>query len=518
VKDNRIVSKIGEGWPVVSAGGNNKLTLTYWDGEEIKTLNQDQGMVLDIRGRVNVALRGMKEPPSHAAVGKSLTHLFGVAGNFRLTSGPKGATLSTTGQLKWTPTADQIGVQQFSYTVIVGGQSIARVSSIEVVSAEVAKQVGGDAGKLSQLMSLELGEGTATYTRGLDGKSALVLREGQLLVLNADGTTVDKGFDLPQTFTRIREREEYYIAVTQEPSAMLILDKETLKPIRTIKLLYKATTDLALHPNLPFTYIATDQPVEGEARYRVVVVDETNGEIREPENVVGTFLAVSPDGRHLYTGYKDLYRRGTRLFMNPDGRIWDSPQYGNIDILMIYDIDRGTKLALRKYKDNAGANGAGLAVSPDGKRLSYLSFSGYPAGSGAIPAWNPTDLEKKPVGYPCKGRTSATKMTYHPVLPMVLVPTETGCILFNRETGDEEKDRVKLPESVDGAKVEDAQFSPDGLSVVLQVRHAGTAYLKKLPLRLNSEEIKSISRGVPAMAPVPPKPEPSRSTTNEPRA
>ena len=63
-----------------------------------------------------------------------------------------------------------------------------------------------------------------------------------------------------------------------------------------------------------------------------------DGAVREPRNVVGNSLAIDPGGRWLYTGYEDIYQRGIELFMNPDGRIWDTPQYGSIDLLMIYDL------------------------------------------------------------------------------------------------------------------------------------------------------------------------------------
>jgi hypothetical protein len=146
-----------------------------------------------------------------------------------------------------------------------------------------------------------------------------------------------------------------------------------------------------------------------------------------------------------------------------------------------------------------------LRLSADGKRLTYLSHVGYPLGSGAIPAWDPTDLEKKPVTYECKGKAGATRMSYHPTLPLVVAPAETGVLLFHRESAEEETDRVQLPAgAIDGAKIEDAYFSPDGTNVLVLCRRGEVAQLYKAPLKLTAEEKATVQRGIQSTRPQPP--------------
>ncbi len=501
IVDNRLSIKVGEGWPDPSPSSSGKdVTVTYWDGRAIKKVTQRQWSTLDLRDVRRDGVQSLAAAPAFAAVGQRLTHQFGAKGTYALVSGPTGATLDASGKLAWTPAPDQVGLQDIQFTLTIDGKANQQRASIEVVSAETAQNAGGDPSKLESLLTLNLGEGPVLYTPGLQHKCGLMLRNDELIVVNADGTTLQKRSKLEKQYTQIAERKDYYIALTKEPRAMELLDKTTLKPTRTIKLPYTQLTDMALHPQLPVSFVAVEDSGSEGARYRVLIIDEKSGEVREPDNLIGRYLAIAPDGTQLYTGYKDVYKKGMHLFMNPDGQIWDSPEYGNIDILMVYDLN-GTKTRLSAFKEKAGANGAGLRLSPDGQRLTYLSAVGYPLNSGAIPGWDPTDLVKKPATYECKGKAGATQMNYHPTLPLVVVPAETGALLFDRETGDELKDRLQiLATTLQGARIEDAWFSADGESVILLCRRGTTAFLYKAQLKLSAAEKATAQRGVRAPA------------------
>jgi hypothetical protein len=503
--NDRVQSTVGDGWGDPAAGAMKEVKITYWDGRRIKTIQQAQGSKLDLRGVKPDALKSLAPPPAMVAQGQKLEHAFGGKGTFALEQGPAGATLSPQGKLSWTPADDQVGVQDLRYSVDVDGKKYVSTARIEVVPKDLAREAGNDPAKLESLVRLELGAGPVSYTPGLGWNIGLLLRPDELIIVNGDGTTVQKRAKLAKHYTHVAERGKYFVALSNEAKALDLLDKGTLKPTKSIKLPYRALTDLAVHPTAPLCYVAVEDPADDGPRYRVIVVDEATGDAREPENVVGNSLAIDPSGTRLYTGYKDFYKSGVRLFMNPDGRIWDSPEYGNIDILLVYNLSDSLRPKIKEYKERAGGNGAGLRLSPDGERLTYLSHVGYPVGSGAVPAWDPTDLEKKPVTYECKGKAGATRMNYHPTLPLVAVPAENGVLLFHRETAEEEPDRVRLPAgATDGAKIEDAFFSPDGTNVLVLCRRGEVAQLYKAPLKLTDAEKAKAKRGVQPARPEPP--------------
>lgn len=511
IADDVLSVTVGEGWGDPAPGSAKQVKVTYWDGAEIKSVQADGRSKLELRGKRPEAIRSLAPLPRYAVQGQALSHSFGGRGTFAMVEGPKGATLSPTGVLTWTPASEQVGVQQFRVTLGVGGKTYTYVARIEIVSPETAKMAHAGPAQLDAAMRLELVAGGCAYVPGRAWKTGLVLQGSELIVVNADGITVRQRTKLAKTYTCIAEREGYYVALGGEPKALDLLDKSTLKPMKSIKLPYHALTDLALHPTDQTSYVAVEEAADEGPRYRVIVVDEASGEVREPKNVVGRYLAADPTGRRLYTGYKDIYQKGAELFMNPDGGIWETPKYGDIDILMVYDLSNPAKPQLKAYKEAAGANGSGIRLSPDGKRLTYLSHVGYPLYSGAIPAWDPSDLEKKPVTYECKGKAGATKMTYHPSLPLVAVPGDHGPLFFNRETGDEEKDRVTLaPGTLDNTRVNEVYFSPDGANAILECQRGGTWWLYKVPLVVSAQEKEKLRRGVlpaePPKAPPPPLP------------
>ncbi len=509
IVNDRQSTRVGDGWPEPASGARSDVSITYWDGTRIRKVSQAAGTILDLRGTKPDAIKTLAPAPAAVDVGKVLTHVFGVKGTYALRKGPAGASLDASGKLTWTPRADQAGHQVLRFSITIDEKTYYSAAQVEVVDRKLAS--GGAAGRATNgsagstggavrsepTLPHQLGDGPLICTPGLGFKTTLVLRPDELIILGPDGTTVQSRGKLEKQYTQIAERKDYFVALSKDPRGMDLIDKTTFKSTRTIKLPYRQLTDMVLHPLLPISFVAVEDPVEAGPRYRVVTVDEKTGDAREPENLIGNFLAIDAAGTRLYTGYKDVYQKGTRLFMNPDGRIWDTPEYGNIDILMCYELN-GDKARIRTVKERPGANGSGLRLSSDGERLTYLSFVGYPLYSGAIPAWDPTDIQKKPVTYECKGKAGSAKMNYHPTLPLVVVPTDTGALLFERETGDEQKDRFQKPTLAEGSKVEDAWFSPNGENVILLCRRGNAAYLINAPLKLSAAEKDIAKRGVPA--------------------
>ena len=195
------------------------------------------------------------------------------------------------------------------------------------------------------------------------------------------------------------------------------------------------------------------------------------------------------DGTRLFAGYKDIYKKGDRLLFNPD-RIDVIPEYGSIDILIIYDITRPREPIMLAAKNEAGANGQGIAASRRRPaQVAYLSFVGYPLYSGNIPAWDPQDLAKRPVSYPAKANSADCKhVAFHPLLPITAAPTRTGAVCFERETGAVEPDRLDLRTPIGEVKVNDLIFSPDGRNLILECESQGDHFLRRVKLNLGAAE------------------------------
>jgi hypothetical protein len=255
--------------------------------------------------------------------------------------------------------------------------------------------------------------------------------------------------------------------------------------------------DMVIHPTLKVTYVTIGDRTDNGPHSHVLVVDEATGAVHQPDNAVGNFIAIDAAGAKLYTGYKDIYVKGQTLFVNPDGNIWDTPQYGNIDILMIYNLADPNHPKLDAVRDKVGGNGSGIRLSPDGKRVSYLSFTGFPEFSKCVPAWSPTDMDALPVTYDCAGKANNQLMNYHQSLPLVIIPGNTGPLIFDRESGDISPDRIHIPDDMfKTTKLLDVYFSPDGKSAILKCQNGTKYWLAKAPLKLSDDELQIVRKGV----------------------
>ena len=342
-------------------------------------------------------------------------------------------------------------------------------------------------GKLDALYKLALAGDKHQFAPGL-GNTMLVLEGDQLRRLEPDGFTVRQTLKLPHACGWIGERKDYFVGLSDETRSLDLIDKTTLKVSRSIQMDYPRRYDLALHPGKPACYVSVEKPSDHGLGKSILIVDEASGDVHEPEDFIGTWIRVSPDGKRLYAAYKGFYRKGDRLLVNPD-RIHLIPEYGNIDWLIIYDIT-GRQPQPVDARQEVGGNGQGLTMSADGKRLSYLSFVGYPLHSGNIPAWDPTDLTKRPVSYPAKAnKADCKRIAFHPILPIAAAPSEAGAACFDRETGQFQPNRLDLRTPLgDAVEVLDLFFSPDGNNLILDCQSAGQRFLRKVKLNLDPAE------------------------------
>jgi hypothetical protein len=321
----------------------------------------------------------------------------------------------------------------------------------------------------------------------MDGKSLLLLEGDRLRRLGPDGVTVKETLKLPKSYQWIGERPDYFVALSDEAKCLDIVDKKTLAVTRSIQMDYRRRSDLCLHPFKNISYVSVEKPTDGGFLKSILIVNEATGDVQEPDDLLGTWIKISPDGTTLYSGFADVYHKGDRLLVNP-GRIDVVPDYGDIAWLIIYDI-RGKMPREIALKEGAGGNGQGLALSSDGKRLSYLSYVGYPLYSGNIAAWDPTDLTKRPVSYPTKAnKADCKRLAFLPALPIAAAPAEGGAICFDRETGEIQPHRLDLHAPMGAAKVNDLYFSPDGRWLLLDCEEQGARYLRRVKVNLTDAE------------------------------
>ncbi len=494
--------------------------------EELKRSGQDFLMVLSV-------------PPARAEVGRPFMYKLQVASKagkvkYRLESGPDGMTLSNKGELRWNVKTRPVGgkvpvlvsvsdgsgqevfhsfelsVERPAVVAAGGGGSTLRPApsrprpresaetespatppAAEPTTPPVPLAGADDVVKIDE-HRLELPKGAFQLAPGWGGRCLLLLSGDRLTILAPDGFTIQRQVQLRKSYVRIRERREYFVAIGTEPPAIDLIDKRKLSVIRSFRLSTSRLTDLALHPTKPFCYVAFKAGIE-PPRYRFIMYNEETGEGRESEDLIGKWLRVVPSGKILVAGYSDIYERGSRLLFNP-GRIHVVPEYGSIDWLMTYDLDRNGMPEPREVKEKAGGNGKGIRMSPDGRRATYLSHVGYPKFSGNLGGWDPADLGKIPVTYPLKDQGTTGDLAYHPSLPMVASPGSGSAVFRHRDTGEDLGKKLKdnADELLAGTQVHRIYFSPDGANAIFDTSVNEIHYLVKLELNLTPDEMQKV--------------------------
>jgi hypothetical protein len=480
-------------------GGRVELALAYWDGQKVQVVTLADNKELDIRAEV-AGLAGLHHLPTFVAAGKPLSQELALAGAYRLVEGPAGLAITPQGRVTWNPTDGQTGPQTVRYQVTAGGKVMTQVDVMRVVPADLASQA--PAGKdLASFMRMDLAGTEYQFVASPDGNHGLLLQKDELVVTGGDGLTVTRRLKLEHPYVRIAERPGAYVAVRLDPMVMDLLNKDSGKVVKSIKLQYPALTDMALMPdrNVSLLCVANASTIP---HYRIVVVDETTGVVREPKDLAGTFVAVDPSGRHVYAVVSDIYQDGMDFHINPDWQIIDTPTFGNIDFLLRYDVV-GNDLVLKAHRLEVGTRAYRVSVSPDGRRVSVGSYSGYPRSQDNernTPAWSVSDFEEKPLVYQLLRKNAERPVelpSYHPVLPWVALPHTVGVCLFDRDTTDEIDGKVTVdPETFKGAKILHAFFAPDGQSIVAMATLSDHAFLARVALKLSAAERASIKTGL----------------------
>jgi S1-C subfamily serine protease len=428
--------------------------------------------------------------------------------HYKLDSGPTGMTVSPNGLVGWTPDSRPVGgvanvvieVENSAGTKFIHGFEIAieRNPQGELAGGpddnDPRHKTGQNAGfVVVDDVRLELPAPASCITPGLNGRM-IVLAGDQLAVLKPDGWSVESSATLDKAYFRIGERDDYYVALSEEPKGVYVLDKRSFKVIKSFPLEVIEFCDLVLHPHLPISYVAAKRKHE-VPRYGFILFDERTGTGKEDPDWIGNWLAIDPSGRFMLGAYSDTYVSGSRLLMNPD-RWHVVPEYGSLDWLIRYSLDRDGFPKDPQVKEDAGGDGEGIRMSPDGKRVCFLSHTGYPQSPNKLAAWDSSDFSKIPLSYDTKDKATTLELAFHPNLPIAASPGSGSAVFFDSVTGEIQTDRLRNSEQIlDGLKVDRIFFSPDGTNLIFCANVNGINYLHKLPLHLTPEEKKLNSAG-----------------------
>ncbi|HET6252004.1 MAG TPA: hypothetical protein VFE47_30240 [Tepidisphaeraceae bacterium] len=408
---------------------------------------------------------------------------------YKIEAGPPGLTVSGTGLVTWKPTERPVGGKANVILSIsdAAGHEVPHAFDIAVTRPVASAPDGtvstGEIAK-ADASRIELPSEHYQYTIGRGGHG-LILSGNQLAITAADGFTIQKTQTLPRSYIAIAEREKYYVAISNEPRTIDLIDKVTLKTIRSRAVAFSALIELTLHPTRPICYISYVQQSDVPSHH-FLILDETTGDAHTNDNWIGQWLCISPNGRFLMAGWQEIYQAGHDIIDNPD-RIWIVPRYGSIDSMARYDLDAHGIPDRVAFREDVGGGGVGLRLSPDGKQATYLSNTGYPQGSKNLGGWDPLDLSKLPVNYNCKDGASTHELAFHPLLPIVACCGKGEVIFFNRESGEKQEPRID-EDKIAGETIERLYFSPDGKTLLVESGVDGIHYLHHLPLKLSPEE------------------------------
>lgn len=418
---------------------------------------------------------------------------------YELMGGPKGLKQKKN-NLTWKPATDAVGTHELKIKITQEEHvSFVRVE-LEVVSRELIKHAGS-LEAIDRFTRLPLEVDFYKLIPTNDYQSLLLLQGDLVKRLIKDGTQVAQNYRLPKRYNYLAERKGTFLALDDGLKQLDLINQNTLKVTRSIPL--KPTgvtvmeiTDFAAHPKLAISYVAVK--ASGDLpRYRILVVDEQKRKVYAPDGLMGTWICVDPTGKTLFTGYRDIYQKGSHFHINPGWRLLEVPEYGSIDFLISYNLRSGRPY-FKQYISKAGGNGTGIRLSPDGERITYLSHGGSPSLSKNLAGWNSANFKKNPVAYETKNRAVTDRLAFHPTLNLVAVPGGKSAVIYDRESGKEIKGKLLLTASgLSDVKVDELTFSPDGSALLFVCNEKfGGRYLRSVRLKLSSKEKPRISQAL----------------------
>ncbi len=440
---------------------------------------------------------GEAEFPARIAEGAALSYSLpgGVSGSYTLLDGPTGMTVSNTGRITWTPAGKDVGEHDVKIKTEVDGKVTFHRFAIEVMAKEVVAAAGGDIADIDALGEHFISHDRYSLEYAHSMHAILLLSGNSLAVLDAHGQRARATFELGKSYLKILDRPGYCVALFT--GGLDLLDKKTMRVLKSIPLPGAAASDFDLHPVGTVAYVAAYNDMGGQRNKidakRIYQVDEKTGEIHPIPQLVGDWVRIDATGRYLVTAFAEMFREGYRIDWHIGGIM---PSYGNIDVLIGSTIARDgvqpehTNLA-------PGANGKALRIAPDGKNIAYVSGGGLRSGPKhlvgyTIPAFPTNDIRTAQVSY----RVDAypVDVSFHPMLPLVAGTNGKELRIFQRDSGEVVADKVRLPEGIKDIKR--LLFSAGGQHLLVDCQDASSRRaLRSLPLRLDVQERQIVARG-----------------------
>jgi hypothetical protein len=156
-------------------------------------------------------------------------------------------------------------------------------------------------------------------------------------------------------------------AAAKGSALVYALDAATGKVKKQHNLGGEAVVKLACHPDKGLLLASTNH-------FDVQSLDPASGKVRKT-NSKGQFLAVSPDGKFLYTGVQPDLRDEIEIVFRKDTIRIFSDMWGPRSMLIKYAVGGGNLRSVAG-QNNAAVNGRWMHLTPDGKRLLMVGGGG----------------------------------------------------------------------------------------------------------------------------------------------
>lgn len=437
------------------------------------------------------------------------------AGNiqYALESAPPDMKIDQAGRLTWRcPKAqtsasvpvvisvrDAAGHEAFhSFTISVPPRIIAKVHNPTVAMPSATKP-SANGTKATEKPPVEV-EDTAIHrvagprpilSYGRGGATILMLDKTQLRILGKNGEKVLRAHEFPVEYRAIYERPKYFVALAAK--SVDLIDKQSWAVNKSIPIEYSKVRQLAIHPHRPVSYVSVENPtVEDYVRSKPVLeVHELTGDVRELREVFGSWLAMDPAGRRLYTGLREMFKDGLQIL---NGRISD--RFDTIDYVTAYDLASDPPVMLGR-NENPGKNGKRFRISPDGRHVSYVAGGGAPGYGYSIASLSADDVQRETTRYVVEAYPN--DISHHPMANLVAccngVSSDQQVWIYNRPTGEKLTDRLRTSRRFKG--LDGVFFAPSGTHLLVTHNLSGVV-VESIPLNLTAEDRRAIAEGFPA--------------------
>ena len=287
------------------------------------------------------------------------------------------------------------------------------------------------------------------------------------------------------------------IVATKGSPILRVLELDTLKEIKAIKLPGEGVQSIACHPEKGLVYAVNLQ-------HEVFAVDLVAGTGKKTA-AKGQLIAVdSVDGKSVYTGIQEPMREQL-VFQERGGRVMVSLMKANQNALMLKYSVNGSDLKLVGLNDNAASNGRGMGLSSDGKLIAMAGGGGWrsktdPKVTYAVAVFDTTDM-KTIVGLVETGAYPGA-VSFHPVLKIGAAyqanPNEPELHIFNKKSCAV-KEKFKMEKDNSGGTAV-LMFGGQGTKVIcgsVGLRNNKEAVLEFFPLTLTDSDKEALKAAYP---------------------